>query len=67
MLKYSFHVLESINIEEFNRSMKNLLIQGWKPYDNLQVIYYGTKSHEKRYLQTFIYKRTWKEFIFNKN
>ena len=65
--KCIFFVLEKNNADELNKSLYDCIASGWKLYGPLRVVYYGKHVNDKVYIQTLVYRRTWYEYLFNKN
>jgi hypothetical protein len=61
-----YYVIEAINITELNIKIRDLIAKGCAPYDSLKVIFYGKHQHEKIYVQTFVYKRRWMDFLLRR-
>ena len=56
-------VLESKSVDGLNHQLYEKMIDGWKPYKDLKVLFYGDKEYEKVYVQQIIYKRTWRDYL----
>lgn len=56
-------VLESKTVEGINNQLCLKINEGWKPYKDLKLYFYGDKEYEKIYVQQVIYKRTWRDYF----
>ena len=64
--KQTYIIVEATNINIINSKLYQLCSNGWKPYGDLKVLFYGTKDFEKIYLQSFVYNRSWIDYLFKR-
>ena len=63
MPKQIILTLESNRVEDLNNQLYLKMIEGWKAYKDLKVIFYRDKEYEKIHIQQIIYKRTWSDYL----
>jgi hypothetical protein len=64
--KQIYRIIHTPHTDIINSELSRYCFNGWKIYGDLKVIYYGTKEHEKIYIQIMVYNRTWIDYLFRR-